>query len=616
MKSEKLIKNSILSVFRKGCAALKHLSIKTQFLISMAFLLIFMSFLCVFTNRSIYKTYMANTDMYTTGSISEFEEHIASIQTSITNLCMQFQYNNTFADIFEADSYRQLTTSDYEEMLESITSSIMVNSYITDISLVNDLLHWSDIYKEEELADMYLQMQDKNGVYCFGLTSSSLYNASVKPYLTFGYNINYRTRTIGSIFISVDVSNAFFTPSKDTFYILHDPACGIIAPINCTNSSSDSIISQVWEKQPDSLRSRQDVGKNSRFTITTSKFWIQTAFLPSLNCYMTGAVALEELNYQMRQNIARILVIVFLCILFLLLFWLLITRSFINPFRKLSETIIYIRKEKIRKIKAPLAIDGCREIVDTSREFEDMINSIHDLNTEIMEKSHALYEAEIQRKISELSYLRSQINPHFIYNSLELIRASATEHNMTEISDTALAIGKILRYSVKGEDFVTLQNELDITSSYLKIQHARFHQRFDFIINAPVEQERLYVMKMLLQPIVENSVFHGIETKQGHSIIIISASLTGKDLSICIRDNGIGIPAARLLSIKKALESTIYDTNQHIGLINVHARIRLQYGAPYGVTVDSTEGDGTVVTLLMPAVYENTIPHMLSETGS
>ena len=81
--------------------------------------------------------------MYTTGSISEFEEHIASIQASITNLCMQFQYNNTFADIFEVDSYRKLTSSDYEKMLESITSSIMVNSYITDISLVNDLLHWS-----------------------------------------------------------------------------------------------------------------------------------------------------------------------------------------------------------------------------------------------------------------------------------------------------------------------------------------------------------------------------------------------------------------------------------------------------------------------------------------
>ena len=98
MKSEKNMKNLILPAFRKGCAALKHLSIKTQFLISMAFLLIFMTFLCVFTNRSIYKTYMANTDMYTTGSISEFEEHIASIQASITNLCMQFQYNNTFAD--------------------------------------------------------------------------------------------------------------------------------------------------------------------------------------------------------------------------------------------------------------------------------------------------------------------------------------------------------------------------------------------------------------------------------------------------------------------------------------------------------------------------------------
>lgn len=109
----------------------------------------------------------------------------------------------------------------------------------------------------------------------------------------------------------MDVSNAFFTPSKDTFYILHDPIRGSIAPINCTNSSSGSIISQVWEKQPDSHLSGQDAGKNSRFTITTSKFWIQTAFLPSLNCYMTGAVALEELNYQMRQNIARILVIVF-----------------------------------------------------------------------------------------------------------------------------------------------------------------------------------------------------------------------------------------------------------------------------------------------------------------
>lgn len=592
------------SAFGKGFASLKHMSIKTQFLISMAFLLLFMILLCVYTNRSIYKTYMSNTDLYTTGNINEFEEHIESIQSNITNLCMQFQYNNTFLEIFSANSYRQLTSADYDRMMESITSSIMVNPYITDISLVNGLLHWSGIFKEDELSDMYQQMQQKNGIYCFGLTNGSVYNASAKPYLTFGYNITNRTRTIGSVFISVDISNALFIPSKDTYYILHDPTYRVSAPINCSGSISDPIITQVWEKQKEPLLPEPG-GKNSRFTITTSEFWIQTAFIPSLNCYMTGAVDLDELNHQMRQNIAQILVIVFLCILFLLLFWLLITRSFINPFRKLSETIIYIRKEKIRKIKTPLQIDGCREIVDTSREFEDMINSIHDLNTEIMEKSHALYEAEIQRRISELTYLRSQINPHFIYNSLELIRASATENNMTEISDTALAIGKILRYSVKGDEFVTLRNELDITSSYLKIQHARFHQRFDYIINAPVEQEQLYVMKMLLQPIVENSVFHGIEPKQGHSVIIISAALSGNDLSICIRDNGIGIPPDSLLSLKKALDSTVYDTSRHIGLINVHARIRLQYGPPYGVTVDSTEDDGTVVTLLMPAVFEN-----------
>lgn len=605
MKINTHSKKYISFALKKHSAILKHLPIKTQFILCMILLLLCMILLCTYTNRSIYKKYLSDTNLYATSNIDEFEKSIASIESNITNLCMQFQYNNTFLDIFIKDSYQQLTTANHDKMMENITSSIMVNPYIADISLANSFFHWSNIYTNEELNNMYAQMKGKDDIYCFGLSNGSLYNAPSNPHLTFGYNFSYRAKNIGCIFLSVDISDAFFLPYKDTCYILHDPSRSAIAPVNCTNDIAIPIIMEIWGDQTFISSNMQNTSQDMNYIRTTTDFWIQTTFIRSLGCYMTGAVNLQELNRQLRQNIIQLFILITLCVLFLMLFWLLITRSFINPFQELSETIIHIRKEKIRKIKTPLHIDGCKEIMDTSREFENMVNSIHDLNQEIMAKSHALYEAEIQRKISELSYLRSQINPHFIYNSLEIIRASATKHNISEISDTALAIGKILRYSVKGEEFVSLQKELDVTNSYLKIQHARFYQKFDFLINAPAEQEKLLVMKMLLQPIVENAVFHGIEPKEEHSVIVISACLIGSNLSIGIRDNGTGIPPGQLQSLKLQLDNDIFDSENHIGLINVHARLRLQYGKPYGVTVESTVGDGTVVTLLMPATYKS-----------
>lgn len=236
-----------------------------------------------------------------------------------------------------------------------------------------------------------------------------------------------------------------------------------------------------------------------------------------------------------------------------------------------------------------------------------MLKEQKDLTRQLYATTTTLYETELEKKQAELDFLRSQINPHFLYNTLESIRGIALEKDVPQIAEMSDALGKLFRYNIKGSAIVPLSQELEITDAWLQIQKARFPGKFEIIYSIRENVRQMPIMKFLLQPLVENAVFHGLEPLTGRGTLFLSARRQDARLLITIQDDGIGIPAAELSRIQSQLRDMDIVNEQnsrHIGLMNVAHRIFLSYGREYGLQIDSRKGEGTKLLLTLPVLPE------------
>ena len=200
--------------------------------------------------------------------------------------------------------------------------------------------------------------------------------------------------------------------------------------------------------------------------------------------------------------------------------------------------------------------------------------------------------------------LASQINPHFLYNTLETIRMKARRSRQYDIEELVKMLAKIMRSTLQaGNSEVTVRSEVELVEYYLKIQQYRFEDRIQYEIFVEKGLEELRILPLILQPIVENSIIHGLESKEGTGKIGIRIQTRDGKVVIGIRDDGLGMSAEKLEQLRNRMN--VYDKNgKHIGISNVHQRVRLKYGDGCGVTVDSREGSYTKVEIVLPPARE------------
>ncbi len=246
-------------------------------------------------------------------------------------------------------------------------------------------------------------------------------------------------------------------------------------------------------------------------------------------------------------------------------------------------------------------------------EREDEIGLLQNSFADMAERTQNLiaseYIAKIEKRNAQLRALQAQINPHFIYNTLQAIGGMALKHEVPGIYEVTLNLIDIMRYSLNfSKDRVRLGDELKYLQSYLQIQNLRFGRRLDLAFDAPEECFEYLVPKLILQPLVENCFEHGLSERAGRWVVTIRAAVSGKDLLLTVTDNGVGIPPEKLEQIRATLESGT-DLSlrgaEHIGLTNVNARIRLMFGGEdYGLVIDSDPDTGTSITVRLRAVKE------------
>lgn len=287
---------------------------------------------------------------------------------------------------------------------------------------------------------------------------------------------------------------------------------------------------------------------------------------------------------------------------------ILVTLLFIAVSFAITVTIIRRFSKKVQRIirsmnrigegdlSTRIQMSGEDELQQISRRFNDMGDRLE----QYIDK---MYTSEIKQKNAELVALQSQINPHFLYNTLESIRMKAYFVGAKEVGQMIYSLSVMFKNMVKKSTVVTVEEEMDMCSVYLDLFRIRYEGRLETEIEVDPEIQNASIIKLLVQPIVENYIVHGFRPLEDNNKISVRARREGDRVVITVSDNGTGIPEEKLTQIRSTLDKVLQPPEKgyrSIGLMNVHERIVLNYGSDYGVTINSTEGQGTEVRMEIP----------------
>jgi len=243
--------------------------------------------------------------------------------------------------------------------------------------------------------------------------------------------------------------------------------------------------------------------------------------------------------------------------------------------------------------------------------INQMLVQIQESNQRVIESQNNLYESELLQKKLQLQALQSQINPHFLYNTLSCIRGIAIDNDQYLISDISVMLATIFRYSIKGGTYVQLKDELHIIDCYLGIMRIRMDNRFAYTIEVPDHLAQSWTVKMILQPLVENSITHGLEAMEAPGEVhVLAHQYSDTSYIVEIVDNGAGIEESQLRAIQNLLNRGNMPLVQEegsfgLGLSNINRKIKLMFGNEYGLRVSSTPFQNTTVYVSLPLLNKN-----------
>lgn len=309
---------------------------------------------------------------------------------------------------------------------------------------------------------------------------------------------------------------------------------------------------------------------------------------------IVGTIPLSELLKVVSDlQTATIIMAMFTLLVAFIVSWF-FTNSIVRPvdklrslMRKVEEGELYIRFPGKSK----------DEIGQLGNSFNKMVQEIENL-------INMVYAEQKEKREAELKALQAQIKPHFLYNTLDTIQWMAQDRNAHDIVEIIVALTNLFRIGLsKGNEVIELRKELEHVESYLVIQMARYENKLTYEIDVPDEIKSYQVVKIILQPLVENAIYHGIKLKPGTGKILIRGRSEHACLRLEVLDDGIGISEDKLRQIREDLDHVRQSERKSgYGLFNVHERIQLSHGSSYGISIDSSLGQGTKIVVRLPLV--------------
>lgn len=308
---------------------------------------------------------------------------------------------------------------------------------------------------------------------------------------------------------------------------------------------------------------------------------------------------LEEIRVGIRSDVDRAIQMSVVVFAFILIGTVLINRrivlSITEPISGLCEMTRQAGKGDFA-VRAPEG--GNDELAVLNQGFNQMVERIGNLVEDIRVE-------QLNLRAMELKLLQAQINPHFLYNTLDTIIWLAEAGQKEQVVMMVSTLSDFFRTTLsKGRDYITVKEETAHIRSYLTIQQFRYRDILEYEIDIPEELEEYQILKLTLQPLVENALYHGIKNKRGLGHILVSGKKQGDHLVFTVRDNGKGMDPERLAYVQRLISGELKDEDapSGFGLFNVNQRLQLNYGSEYGLILASEEGEWTEVNVIIPAV--------------
>ncbi|MCH1979956.1 sensor histidine kinase [Lawsonibacter sp. OA9] len=267
-----------------------------------------------------------------------------------------------------------------------------------------------------------------------------------------------------------------------------------------------------------------------------------------------------------------------------------------DPIRRLEQSI---KELEAGREDVEIEEGGCYEVQRLGHSIRSMVSTMRHLMDDIIEQ-------EGQKRRSELEVLQSQINPHFLYNTLDSVIWMTEAGRYEEAIQMVTSLARLFRISLsRGKSIIPLADELEHARHYMNIQQIRYKNKFTTQINALPGTDGLYTMKLIVQPILENAIYHGMASAEDDGLITVTARREGEDLVIDVADNGLGMRPEVAASLLDEDRPEIRTSGSGIGVRNVHRRIRLTFGDRYGLTIFSEPDEGTTVRIRLPALDQD-----------
>ncbi|MDF2987097.1 MAG: putative sensor with domain [Eubacterium sp.] len=361
---------------------------------------------------------------------------------------------------------------------------------------------------------------------------------------------------------------------------------------------------EVLEKYIDHKQLGQNSGVTD-FQISKEKYNVVYDTVDGTDLKILAVVNENEILDQLSTYKASVWTILVLGVLFAFLVTYIVTRFL---FKRIKVLLKMMKRVENGDFDSRVTETRNDEIGELTNGFNHMTEKLEQILVELVEKETAQWEAELKA-------LQAQINPHFLYNTLESLKMECEMNRQYELSDALTSLGALFRYNINSDSrCVTLKQEIEHVRNYVSVMKIRYSDRIELKIDLPVAFMGIKVPKVLLQPLVENCFSHSFNSSANKFIIEISAVMNNKIISINITDNGAGIDGEKLKAINNSLQNNtliVGAKNNGVGLTNVNRRIRMEFGGTYGIRLESGMNQGTNVILTLP-VSEDAL---LIETG-
>lgn len=593
---------------------LKHLPLKNQMLLFLASSILIIAAIQLFYYFSFYGMIQNNAKTYAANIVRQVSEKLSSNADIIEKAAKTVGYSSLAQEIVMTENPKELIWLD-NAVISMLSYIVESNPMISDIAIANDGVRLTSLRRSISplVYDMLYEQYDMEGL------TSPVFTRPVPLRMNAGVENYYL------YIMPVYDASGLSVNRKIAHVIVVCRLEGLSGIVKDTEISENSLLSVIDDRdvtvvsnQRERIGERFELSKPLGEPQTEGDIVLhqadrdtimQSALIKAMQWKVVSQIPVNELTSPLNGVGRTGTFITLFLIAAQLVIGLLMFRSIMKP---ISEIIRSMKGVGDTDLKARIRVKVLNEIGSIAGHINRMLDKIENLTVGNMSIQSRVFELELLKREAELASLQSQINPHFLYNTLDCIRSISLVRDVPEVVDISTSMAHIYRYSIKGDFFTTIRKELECVMHYMTIMEIRFGGRFKSDIRIGEELMDRQVIIMILQPIVENAIYHGLEPKSAKGLLTVDGKERDGMLELTVRDDGVGMNEAELVWLNRKLSGEAPDagrlpsdsSRRSIGLANINSRIKLYYGEQGGIRVDSKEGEGTIVMLRIPIQAE------------